>query len=235
MDKYSIVKRTEEFAPPETAEEWDCSGWIVETNKKEVSRIMLALTVTDDIINQAKKQNCDMIISHHPMFFVPESYKNIDIYCAHTNMDIAEGGTTDSLIGKLESLGLPVTEKITKENSFVRYIKTNISKTDLLNILSNISPNLRYTGKNSSEHFKKLAFCAGSGTEFIKEAYENGADGFITGDLKFHTALESKIPVFDIGHFESEIQVLEVFKNLIGDKVEIIKAQEESPFKVFGI
>ena len=36
MNKYEIVKRLEEFAPPELAEDWDCSGWIAETNKKEI-------------------------------------------------------------------------------------------------------------------------------------------------------------------------------------------------------
>ena len=102
MDKYQIVQKIEDFAPSETAESWDCSGWLVETNKSEINKIMLALTVTDNIIKQAKIQGCDMIISHHPMFSVPTDYRDIDIYCAHTNMDLADGGTTDSLISKIE-------------------------------------------------------------------------------------------------------------------------------------
>ena len=76
--------------------------------------------------------------------------------------------------------------------------------------------------------FKKIAFCAGSGSEFIQEAYDNGADAFVTGDLKFHTALESPIVVFDIGHFESEILVLPVFERIID--AEFVYADEKSPF-----
>ena len=39
MDKYEITNRIEKFAPLETQEAWDCSGWLVETNRKNVQRI----------------------------------------------------------------------------------------------------------------------------------------------------------------------------------------------------
>lgn len=95
MDKKEIIQKIEQFAPPELAESWDCSGWLVQTQNKEISKIILSLTVTQDIVNQALKNNCDMIISHHPLFFVPIEFKKIDIYCAHTNLDRTNGGTTD--------------------------------------------------------------------------------------------------------------------------------------------
>ena len=233
MDKNKIIRRIENFAPPETAEPWDCSGWLVKTERVDVNSIMLALTITEDVVNQAKNKNCEMIISHHPLFCVPISYKNIDMYCAHTNMDLASGGTTDSLIEKLSDCGLSINNKITIPESFVRYIETDIELNDLLKILSEISPNLRWSG-NINKRIKKIALCAGSGSEFIGEAADCGADCYITGDMKFHTALESPITVIDIGHFESEIQVLDVFKSLIGSDVEIVKAQESSPFKYFS-
>ena len=98
MDKYSIVKKIEDFAPPELAESWDCSGWAVNVKSKyEVFKVMVCLTVTDDIVNQARTQNCDMIISHHPLFFVPLNWHDINIYTAHTNLDKTSGGTTDTV------------------------------------------------------------------------------------------------------------------------------------------
>lgn len=221
MNKFDITKKIEEFAPLDLQEKWDCSGWIVCTNKKEINRIMLALTITDDIYNQAKINNCDMIISHHPLFCVPTKYSDIDIYCAHTNMDKTNGGTTDTLIKKL---GLSVS-KI--ENEFVRIVELpqSITIDELYKKLKSISPNLRYTNNQNVKNIKTIGFCAGSGSEFVNETI---CDVFVTGDLKFHTALESNKPVFDIGHFESEILVLEVFKNIINS--DVLFAKENSPF-----
>ena len=76
MNKYEIVKKIENFAPLELQEAWDASGWIVNTPESEVNKIMFALTITPQVYGQAIRQNCDMIISHHPLFFVPYNYSN---------------------------------------------------------------------------------------------------------------------------------------------------------------
>ena len=228
MNKYKIITRIEQFAPLETQEKWDCSGWLVETKKQDIEKIMLCLTVTDDIVRQAREQNCDMIISHHPLFTVPLLYKNIDIYCAHTNLDRAQGGTTDTLI---KTLGLDQFIVANSGEGFTRYINYETSLQDFVKRLKTISPHLRYVNNKGVTELKRIAFCAGSGTEFIQESFENGADALVSGDLKFHTALDSTIVVFDIGHFESEILVLPVFEQIIGDSVEFVYAKETSPFR----
>jgi dinuclear metal center YbgI/SA1388 family protein len=205
-------------------EKWDCSGWIVETPSKKVAKIMLALTVTKAVVEQAKNNHCDMIISHHPLFEVPIEFKNIDIYCAHTNMDKTNGGTTDTLIenlfGKIE----------TQKDEFLRIVETNISLSEFVKKLKQISPNLRYTNNNKTQNFNKIGFCAGSGSEFIQQAEDLGCNAFVTGDMKFHTAIDSNITVFDIGHFESEILIPKIFENLLKDNINILYAKECSPF-----
>lgn len=228
MNKYKIITRIEQFAPLETQEKWDCSGWLVETKNQDIEKIMLCLTVTDDIVRQAREQNCDMIISHHPLFTVPLLYKNIDIYCAHTNLDRAQGGTTDTLI---KTLGLDQFIVANSGEGFTRYINYETSLQDFVKRLKTISPHLRYVNNKDVTELKRIAFCAGSGTEFIQEAFENGADALVSGDLKFHTALDSPIIVFDIGHFESEILVLPVFEQIIGNGVKYVYAKETSPFR----
>lgn len=246
MNKYEITERIENFAPVETAEAWDCVGYMVDTGKTDVSKIMLCLTVTEDVIKQVKEQDCDMIIAHHPLFYVPADWADIDIYSAHTNLDKANGGTTDTLV---KSLGFtPSPEFVNSLNSltnsilsrqgrgytseFLRFVdfENGIEVLDLARKLKKISPNLRYVNNSGQKFLKHVAFCAGSGSEFIKEAREFGADCLVTGDLKFHTALDSEIVLFDIGHFESEILVLPVLKDIIGDDVEVVFAKENSPF-----
>ena len=219
MNKYELVSKIEKIAPLETQEDWDCSGWIVDTKDSEVKKVMLALTITDDVVNQAKQRGCDMIVSHHPMFSVPLKYKDINIYASHTPMDKAKGGTTETLI---QELGYQDIEII---DNFVKKIHTDISVNDFRKKLEQISNNVRLINNNSVENIKKIAFCAGSGADFIECT---DADAFVTGDLKYHTAVETNKVVFDIGHFESEILVLKRFKEVLGIDVEI--ANEKSPF-----
>lgn len=220
MNKYEIVKKIEEFAPPDTQESWDASGWSVELSSPEVNRILFALTVTDDVVKQAREKNCDMIISHHPLFFVPFEYKDINIYSAHTNLDRAEGGTSDLII---EKLGL----KKTRNDDFVRIVEleTPITVEELKNMLLKISPKLRYVNNSGAKTVRTIGFCAGSGSEFIGKT-----DAFVTGDLKFHTALDAKKVVFDIGHFESEIFAPELLKKITEVGENGVIADEKSPF-----
>ena len=222
MNKYEIVQKIESFAPLDTQESWDASGWAVEKEGNNVEKIMFALTITKDAFEQALQKNCDMIISHHPLFFVPFEYKKINIYCAHTNLDRAEGGTTDTLIKKL---GFEKSEDI----DFVRIVKLKapITTEDLKQKLLKISPKLRYVNNSKTKEVSTIGFCAGSGSEFINET---NADAFVTGDLKFHTALDSNKLVFDIGHFESEIFAPQILKEIteVGEKGVI--ADEKSPF-----
>ena len=225
MDKKQIVQRIEKFAPLSLAETWDCSGWVSETEKTDIRRVMLCLTVTDDIIRQAKDKNCDMIISHHPLFFVPFGYEDIDIYCAHTNLDRTQGGTTDILVDSI----INNCQKTCTDDGFVRIaeLKEPVKISDFVNKLKFISPNLRYVNNKNIDTIQRIAFCAGSGSEFIDDI---DCDAYVTGDLKFHRAVESGKVLFDLGHFESEILVLKVFENLLKDLVEVIYAEEKSPF-----
>ena len=237
MYKYKITERIESFAPSETQEDWDCSGWGINIEGyDEIRKIMLCLTVTEDVVKQAKEQNCDMIISHHPLFcvnchseLVSESYApQINVFCAHTNLDKAQGGTTDTLI---ETLGLSK-HKVKIEHDFLRMIDYKTTIENFNNLLKKISPNTRVINNNKVKELNKIAFCAGSGSEFINEAKDFGADCLVTGDLKFHTALDSPIVVYDIGHFESEILILPVFEKIIGNGVKIVYADEHSPFQM---
>ncbi|MCQ2738969.1 MAG: Nif3-like dinuclear metal center hexameric protein [bacterium] len=222
MNKYEIVQRIEKFAPLDTQEKWDASGWISDNEKKEVNKILFALTITDKIYSQAVDNDCDMIISHHPLFYVPFEYKNINMYCAHTNLDKANGGTTDILLKELGLCGQPF-------GDFVRVVdfEERIHINEFKEKLYRISPNLRYVNNYELKSFKKAGFCAGSGSEFISEA---PCEVYITGDIKFHTAIETTKVLFDIGHFESEIFAVKLLKELSGVNEKGIIADEKSPF-----
>lgn len=218
MNKYELTEKIENFAPLETQEKWDASGWIVNLDNSEVNKIMFALTITPKVFNQALDEGCDMIISHHPLFFVPLEYRKINMYCAHTNLDKAQGGTTDILIKKFGFEGKCC-------GDFIRIVE--LEKPIAVEELRKILSPLKYINNNDVKTVQTIGFCAGSGSEFINET---PCDAFVTGDLKFHTAVEAEKVVFDIGHFESEIGAAELLKDITGVGDKGVLADEKSPF-----
>ena len=185
---------------------------------------MIALTVTEDVYNQAMDKHCDMIISHHPLFFVPLNYSQIDIYCAHTNLDKSFGGTTDTFIEALGLTAHPI-------GDFLRISDNEISVKDLCSKIKKISPNARIVNNKNIQKISKIAFCSGSGMDLYNEAIENDCDCFVTGDLKYHSAVESEIILVDAGHFDTEVLIKNVIRDLIKENLEVIIANENSPSK----
>lgn len=114
-----IVRIFEQFVPPQLAVKDDPIGLQVGTLRKEIKKVMLALDVTPEVVEEAVRQHVDLIIAHHAVLFRPvrslrtDTLKgrlyekllkhDIAVYIAHTNWDIAHGGVNDVMA---EALGL---------------------------------------------------------------------------------------------------------------------------------
>ncbi|NQT35940.1 MAG: Nif3-like dinuclear metal center hexameric protein, partial [Planctomycetes bacterium] len=59
------------FAPLELAEEWDNVGLLVGDRGRDVSRAMTCLTITPESVAEAIEQRADLIVTHHPLPFLP--------------------------------------------------------------------------------------------------------------------------------------------------------------------
>jgi GTP cyclohydrolase I len=230
MQVNAIANLIENFAPLELQENWDCSGFGIEVDK-DVKKILLCLSVTQKMINQALQKNCDMIIAHHPMFFVPfEFCKQIPIYSAHTNLDKTNGGTTDTLIELLD-----MAAEVDFQSDFLRIVKfeDKISLDDLIAFVKsrlNLKT-LRVVNNLKQHQVQTIAFCAGSGADLLPDVQKIRADVFVTGDVKYHSALESDVIIIDVGHFESEVPVLVKLKSILENVgLEVVIADEKSPF-----
>ena len=64
-----IINVMEKIAPPFLKESYDNVGLMVGNKNKEVNKILLALDCTKSVIEEAKANNVDMIITHHPLLF----------------------------------------------------------------------------------------------------------------------------------------------------------------------
>lgn len=114
----TVLQWMEQLAPKHLAEEWDNVGLLVGTVHKHVSRVLVTLDVTDEVVSEAIENEVDLIISHHPPIFRPLSHIRTDlpqgkllaqllkhdiaVYVSHTNLDIANGGLNDWLASALE-------------------------------------------------------------------------------------------------------------------------------------
>ena len=238
----TIIKKIERFAPLETAQDWDNSGWQINLDIKDTKKIMLTLDVTPKTIEDAISNRCDLIISHHPLFFnsiksiqephiIKAIQNNIQIYSAHTNLDIAKGGMSDTLA---EKCGFKSTKTIC---DFVRYAKFKDSKNfaDLINHIKKTFgvKILKVTNPNRTK-YNSIAFCSGSGAEFISELEKRQIDVYITGDVKHHNALNAeKMTVIDLTHQQSEKFAVEIFEKILqNEEIKLVKAVEKSVWEL---
>jgi len=233
-----ITEKIEKFAPLETCAEWDNSGWQINLGKDDCKKIMTALTVTEDVVKQAILNNCDFILSHHPIIFEPLKRiepgiivdlinNGIQVYSAHTNLDLAKNGTTYTLAKKCGF------DRIEETDGFLCGTTCDIDIDDFAELIKQKLDldSLKIINVNDKKRAKSICFCAGAGGGEIPLADGKGYDLYVTGEVKFHEAFETKnCVVFEVGHFDSEKYVGEIFKGILDDEYEIIEANEKRPW-----
>ena len=66
---------------------------------------------------------------------------------------------------------------------------------------------------------EKVAMCGGSGASEIDAARATGAQLYISGDISYHHFFTPEgFMVMDIGHFESEVDIVEILSKVIREK-----------------
>ncbi|MEH7492814.1 Nif3-like dinuclear metal center hexameric protein [Neobacillus niacini] len=126
---HEIIQLFEQFSPKALAMEGDKIGLQIGRLNKKIDKIMIALDVLEEVIDEAIERNVQLIIAHHPPIFRP--LKNvltdtvqgrmiekllkhdIAVYAAHTNLDVATGGVNDLLA---DALGLENPEVLVPTN-----------------------------------------------------------------------------------------------------------------------
>lgn len=259
-----ILNYINEFAPWGYAENWDNVGLMLGSRQTEINKILLCMDVTSKVIKEAISYEAGLIISHHPFMFTKLNAldfdtikgqqiqtlvtKNISVISAHTNLDVAVGGVNDTLaetIGLSElkplkpyipdgfdnNLGLGKVGILNTETAFNKFIE-KLKKS--LNIT-----NLRIIG-TPPENVKNVAVFCGSFDGDLNSLMSLKQDVLITGDLKYHTALDARemgLCIIDVGHFASEHVILSRLHKLLTEKfnsVEVLCSKMESDPFIFA-
>ena len=112
-----IVDALNAFAPPQLAESWDNVGLMIGSKKQVVHKVLCALDVNLEVIDEAIREGAQVIVTHHPLLFKPIAsidYEtpmgqmiqklikhDIAVFSMHTNFDIVTGGINDYLAEKI--------------------------------------------------------------------------------------------------------------------------------------
>lgn len=113
-----VMTCLEQLAPTHLAEKWDHVGLMIGGGGQQISRVLCALDLNLDVIDEAIEKGVELIVTHHPCFFKPITGIDYDtvmgqmiqklvkhdiaVYAMHTNLDIAKGGINDYLAKQLE-------------------------------------------------------------------------------------------------------------------------------------
>lgn len=229
------------IAPFDTQESWDNSGMLIGDMSAQVHKVAVTLDITVEEVKKACEIGADLIISHHPVIFNPiksvvsgsvpyELVKNgIAALCCHTPLDIADGGTNDSLA---ELLGIEV---VRAEDPILRLGTVSETTADRLasHIADKLGTRVRYA--DAGKPIKKIAICTGSGCSLIEAAGD--IDAFITGDASHHNFLDcvqSGITLIAAGHYETEIVAVPALVKKLQAQfpiIETVDIKQENPIK----
>ena len=130
MKLQTFCETMERIAPKVLAFDYDHVGLLIGPDHEDVTRVLLALDLTEDVAKEAVDGHYDLVLTHHPIFWdpiksiSPDAHETAAAYllirhgighfAAHTNLDACAGGVNDvlaKLLG-LEGLSMLSEEKI---------------------------------------------------------------------------------------------------------------------------
>ena len=214
-----------ELAPLSLQYDFDNSGFLVGRKAAEVRRVLLSLDVTGAVIEEATDRKAELIVSHHPVIFhARKSITDCDpdgelllrlaenrlaVISMHTNLDIAEGGVNDVLLGlfgaevegALDEDGCGRVGRLAEALPMDRFLTQCRERLN--------TAGLRYY--DAGRTVRRLAVMGGSGGDSIERAFALGCDTYLTADIKYHQFLLAKelgINLIDGDHYCTEAPVM---------------------------
>jgi len=216
-----IYNYLDSISPFELQEKWDNSGLIVGNMNDKFKEVYISLDLDLDMIKKVKKNS--LIITHHPLIFSPLKTINNDTYSTkilkklikkdialismHTNIDKTH---LNNYVG-CDVLGL----NFHKTDEFILTAEVNLSFKSFVKLLKEKLGIEKLKITNKKKMIRTVSLTTGSGMSLLQNIE---ADCFITGDIKYHEAMEAKardICLIDIGHYESEIHFVTLLDGLL--------------------
>ena len=250
MKALALYQYLDDRIPSSLSCEWDNDGLMCCSNPdREVRRVLLALDVTEDVVEMAVQGRYDAIVSHHPLVFRPVNALNgetgvqrkliklikndITAMSFHTRLDAVEGGVNDELA---KILALDDVKPFGPEGEKMGRLGTNPAPLPLdcfAKCVGDVlgAPAVLYSG---NKKVRRVAILGGNGDDFISAAIEAGADTLVSGRLGYHPMTDAKecgINLIEAGHYYTERPVLSVLAQMVKQAdgaVEIVIAESNT-------
>lgn len=234
----AVYSFLQEKAPFELQESFDNAGFLVGREEASVSRILVALDITEQVVREAIEQGAQLIIAHHPVIFgnlksitdqtltgrilLSLAENGIAAICAHTNLDAVEGGVNDALALRL---GLADIGQLKQEGVDGQGRPYGIGRVGFVPeqpLYDFAMAVKRLLGANGirlvdgGKPVRMVAVGGGACADFVGDALAQGCDTFVTSDVKYHQFLEARalgLNLVDAGHFPTENVVCPILQD----------------------
>ena len=234
-----MLSALERFAPLPLQESWDNAGLQLGLTEAEVSGALLCLDVNEEIVDEAIRKGCNLIVSHHPLLFrglkqisgqdyvqrcVIKAIKNdIVIVSMHTNMDNAQDGVNWKMAERLglvnsQFFAQKVVDGIEAGSGVVGELPEAMAAQGFVELVKRqFDVQCALCNELLQRPIRKVALCGGAGDFLLPDALREGADAFITGEMHYHQyfGYEQQIQICVIGHYQSEQYTSEIFRDII--------------------
>ncbi len=251
-----VIKVLETIAPPLLQENYDNAGLITGNANWNCAGAIIALDATEEVVQEAITNNCNLIIAHHPIIFsglkkitgknyvektIIAAIKNdIAIYAIHTNLDNVLHGVNAAIADKLGLINRqilqPKNEVLPPEGSnyeigsgLLGELPEPLRETDFLaNIKEKFNLSVLKHTNLLGKPVKTVALCGGAGSFLIGAAAAAGADFYISADIKYHEFFDAnnRLVIADIGHYESEQFTIDLLFDILREKIPTFAIQK---------
>ncbi|MCI2056653.1 MAG: Nif3-like dinuclear metal center hexameric protein [Oscillibacter sp.] len=234
----TIENRLFQLAPKAGAMDWDNVGLLVGDPAQAVTRVLVALDITEPVVREAISLGAQLIVAHHPVMNctwlpvqtlredTPQGHllrslvrSDISAICMHTNLDVASGGVNDALLDALKL----VDPGPLAPDGLGRVGTVPDGPLPLGEYAKRVSEQLHCNGVRYADAgipVHRVAVGGGACAEYAAEARSLGCDTFVTADLKYHdflNAVPQGINLIDAGHFPTENVVCAVLIKTLQD------------------
>ena len=230
-----LYQQLDNRIPRELSCSWDNDGLMCCPNEDaEAKKVLVALDITAEVVEQAVEGGYDLIVSHHPLVFrplkaldpsIPVAKKVIRLLCAgisamsfHTRLDAVQGGVNDTLA---EVLGVENAVPFGNDGEAIGRIgelKEETSLEDFARLVKMVTGALAVTVADAGKRVRRVAVLGGSGSDDVIAAEKAGADTYLTGDLGHHHLTdcpERGMNLLAAGHFYTENPVCQALKAIL--------------------